>query len=123
MTYIIPAIAGAVTGVLSGFGIGGGTLLMIWMTQLAGISQTVAQGINLLYFIPTSSASLIGHFKNDLIDLKTAAAAAAGGMVTTAAASWFATSLDVNLLKKCFGGFLIIVGIYELFRKSGSRDQ
>ena len=117
MVDIISIIAGAVTGVLSGFGIGGGTLLMIWMTQFAHISQTVAQGINLLYFIPASSASLIGHIKNRFIDLKTAVPAAAGGVITTAAASWFATSLDVSLMKKCFGGFLIVVGVYELFRK------
>lgn len=115
---ITDILAGAVTGVLSGFGIGGGTLLMIWMTQFAGISQAAAQGINLLYFIPTSSASLVGHFKNKFIDLKTAVPASIGGVITTAAASWLATSVDVSLLKKCFGFFLIAVGVYELFRKS-----
>ncbi len=115
---ITSIIAGTVTGVLSGFGIGGGTLLMIWMTQFADITQTVAQGINLLYFIPTSSASLIGHIKNKFIDYKAAIPAAAGGVITTAAASWLATSMDVGLLKKCFGGFLIAVGVYELFRKN-----
>ncbi|MBE6991137.1 MAG: sulfite exporter TauE/SafE family protein [Ruminococcaceae bacterium] len=117
MMNITSVIAGAVTGVLSGFGIGGGTLLMIWMTQFANISQTIAQGINLLYFIPTSTASLIAHFKNKFIDLRTAIPAAAGGVITTTAASWFATSLDVSLMKKIFGGFLIAVGVYELFRK------
>ena len=51
MGWLVPLIAGAATGVLSGFGIGGGTLLLIYMTAFAGIPQTLAQGINLLYFL------------------------------------------------------------------------
>lgn len=115
--WLIQGAAGAVTGVASGLGIGGGTLLMIWMTLVAGVSQNAAQGINLLYFIPTSGASLVSHFKNGYIDLKTSIPAAIGGTLVTILASLFATSLDVSLLKQCFGGFLVIVGVYELFRK------
>lgn len=115
--WLMQCIAGAVTGVASGLGIGGGTLLMIWMTLVAGVSQSVAQGINLLYFIPTSGASLISHFKNGYIDLKVAVPAAIGGTMVTVCASLIATNLDMALLKQCFGGFLIVVGVYELFRK------
>lgn len=46
------ALAGAVCGLLSGLGIGGGTLLMVWMTGVAALPQQTAQGINLLYFLP-----------------------------------------------------------------------
>ena len=52
---MIEAFAGLVCGVLSGLGIGGGTLLMVYMTAMAGLEQTVAQGINLLYFLPTAA--------------------------------------------------------------------
>ena len=58
MEWIIAALAGAVTGVLSGFGVGGGSLLLIYMTSFAGLAQNAAQGINLLYFLPTAAASL-----------------------------------------------------------------
>ena len=34
-----------------------------------------------------------------------------------AASAWAATAVDVSLLKKCFGGFLIVVGLMELFGK------
>ena len=47
--WILPLIVGAVTGVLSGFGVGGGTLLLVYMTAFAGVEQRLAQGINLLY--------------------------------------------------------------------------
>ena len=49
MAWPISLLAGAVTGVLSGFGIGGGTLLLIYMTAFAGVPQNLAQGVNLLY--------------------------------------------------------------------------
>ena len=52
MSWLVPVLAGAATGVLSGFGVGGGTLLLIYMTAFAGVEQHLAQGINLLYFPP-----------------------------------------------------------------------
>lgn len=91
MAWPISLLAGAVTGVLSGFGIGGGTLLLIYMTAFAGVPQNLAQGVNLLYFLPTAA---------------------------TALAAWAATGLDVELLHRCFGGFLIVVGLRELFSRS-----
>ena len=33
---------------LSGFGVGGGTLLLVYLTAVAGVDQHLAQGINLL---------------------------------------------------------------------------
>lgn len=58
MSFFIPLLAGLVTGVLSGFGVGGGTLLLIYMTAFAGLPQDLAQGINLLYFLPAALTAL-----------------------------------------------------------------
>ena len=66
MDWLIPALAGAVTGVLSGFGIGGGTLLLIYLTAFAGVEQTLAQGINLLYFLPAAATALPSHLKTGI---------------------------------------------------------
>ena len=68
MAWPISLLAGAVTGVLSGFGIGGGTLLLIYMTAFAGVPQNLAQGVNLLYFLPTAATALPAHIKNGYID-------------------------------------------------------
>ena len=70
MGWLIPALAGAVTGVLSGFGVGGGTLLLIYMTAFAGVPQNLAQGVNLLYFLPTAATALPAHVKNGYIEKK-----------------------------------------------------
>ena len=118
--WLIPALAGAVTGVLSGFGIGGGTLLLIYMTAFAGLEQHLAQGINLLYFLPTAATALPSHFKNGFVDKRTALPAILSGLVCTGAAAWAATGLDVQLLHKLFGLFLRYIGFTELFRKGNS---
>ena len=117
MEWLTAVLAGAVTGILSGFGVGGGTLLLIWMTAFAGVPQDLAQGVNLLYFLPAAAMALPAHFKNGYIDKKTALPAIAAGLAGTAAAAWAATAVVVALLRRCFGVFLICIGLRELYRK------
>ena len=121
--WLIALLAGAATGVLSGFGVGGGSLLLIYMTGFAGLEQTLAQGINLLYFLPTAGAALPAHFKNGSIDKKAALPAILAGLAGTALASWIATSLETELLRKCFGIFLLYIGLRELFRKTPKEES
>lgn len=116
--WLIAALAGLATGVLSGFGVGGGTLLLIYMTAFAGVPQNLAQGVNLLYFLPTAATALPAHIKNGYIQWKTALPAILGGLAATGLTAWIATALDVELLHKCFGVFLLYIGVTELFRKS-----
>lgn len=115
--WFVAALAGAVTGILSGFGVGGGSLLLIYMTNFAGLEQTLAQGINLLYFLPTAATALPTHFKNGYIEKAALLPAVSAGLAGTALAAWAATAMDVEILRKCFGGFLLLIGVRELFRK------
>ena len=117
MEWIIAALAGAVTGVLSGFGVGGGSLLLIYMTNFAGLAQNLAQGINLAYFLPTAATALPAHFKNGYVEKEALPPAICAGLVCSALTAWAATALDVEILRKCFGGFLIIIGLRELLRR------
>ena len=107
---------GAVTGILTGFGIGGSTLLIIAMTNFAGIQQLTAQGINLLYFLPTAGASLIGHIRNKLVDYKVLLWTAIPGVLATIASSVFLGTLDATWVRRIFGIFLLFIGVSELFR-------
>ena len=115
-TWVI-VIVGILCGILSGFGIGGGSLLMVWLTAVVAMDQKTAQGINLLYFLPTSLGALIFHIKNKMICWKSVIPAALCGCVTAALAAWLASSMDVSLLRKLFGGFLLVVGVMEFFKK------
>lgn len=121
MNWWIAVAAGAVCGVFSGLGIGGGTLLMIWMTAVMGVAQKTAQGINLLYFLPTAVCALIFHIKNHLIRWKTVLPAAIAGSVTAILGAWLATAMDTELLRKLFGAFLLAVGVRELIYRERKR--
>lgn len=110
-------LVGTATGILSGFGVGGGTLLLIYMTAFAGVPQTAAQGINLLYFLPTAALALPAHLKNGFVEKSVLLPAILAGLAGTALAAWVATGLDVDLLHRLFGYFLLYVGLSELLRK------
>ncbi len=116
--FLIPALAGGATGVLSGFGIGGGSLLLIYMTSFADVPQNLAQGVNLLYFLPTAATALPAHVKNGYIEKAALLPAILAGLAGTALAAWAAPAMDVEILRKCFGGFLLIIGLRELLRKN-----
>lgn len=115
--WLIAALVGAATGVLSGFGVGGGSLLLIYMTSFAGVPQALAQGINLLYFLPTAATALPAHFKNGYVEKKALFPAICAGLACSALTAWAATALDVEVLRRCFGAFLIVIGLRELFKK------
>lgn len=116
--WLLPLVVGTATGVLSGFGVGGGTLLLVYMTVFAGLDQHLAQGINLLYFLPAALMALPAHVKNGYIQKPVLLPAILAGLVCAALAAWGATALDVALLRKCFGVFLIVIGAMELFGRN-----
>lgn len=114
--WLVPLLAGAATGVLSGFGVGGGSLLLIYMTSFAGVPQNLAQGVNLLYFLPAAGTALPAHIRNGYIEKGALWPAVLAGLAGTALAAWLATALDVGILRKCFGVFLLVIGTRELTR-------
>ena len=115
--WLFPALCGLLTGILSSWGIGGGTLLLLCMTLFFGVEQRTAQAINLLYFLPAGLMALPAHIKNGCIEKPVLLPAIGGGLVCAALAAWLATGMEVELLRKCFGGFLVLVGVTELFGK------
>ena len=117
LNFFTAFAVGTVLGVLSGFGVGGGSLLLVWLTGVVGMEQQQAQGVNLLYFLPAALAALPAHRKNGFVDREVSRPAILAGLVCAALAAWIATGLDTALLKKCFGLFLLWVGLRELLRK------
>ena len=116
-------LAGVLCGVISGLGIGGGSLLMIWLTAVLCMDQRTAQGINLLYFLPCAAAGLFFHTKNRLVRWDLVVPAVICGCVTAAAAAWVAQSLELGLLRKGFGAFLVVVGVLELKKAKKPRNR
>ena len=107
--WLLPALAGFGTGILSAWGVGGGTLLLLLMTLFLGI--------NLLYFLPTAGMSLLEHRKNGYLDREVVRAAIPLGTLAALAAAWAATSVDITVFRKPFGVFLLWAGANMLLQK------
>ena len=116
MQFFLDALAGAVTGVITGFGIGGGTLLVLWITMVRKTDQLAAQGINLLYFLPSAACALVSHIRNRRVLWRAVIFSTVAGVPVTVFAALFAAGIDTSLLRRIFGGFLIVVGVSELMR-------
>ena len=114
MNWLIAIIVGTLTGIISGFGIGGGSLLVLYLTAFANVSQYTAGGINLLYFIGCAPAALVGHIRNKSIEWQAVLWCALGGIATVIPTALLAANLDTNLLRRLFGFLLLYIGIKEL---------
>lgn len=108
-------LIGLVAGIVSGTGMGGGTVLILLLTALCGVEQHIAQATNLIFFIPTSIVAIITNWKYKLIDKKLALTISIFGAVGAAIGAIASTKTNVEILKKYFGIFLIGIAIWEIY--------
>ena len=113
MEYLWFVLAGIVSGVVAGMGMGGGTLLIPVLIIFFNIAQQQAQGINLLAFIPCAIVSLIIHIKNKLVNFKIGLPILFTGIIASVFASILAVNTNSKLLQIMFGVFLLVVGVYQ----------
>ena len=112
---MIEILIGIISGIISGTGMGGGTILIFLLVYVLGIEQHVAQATNLIFFIPTSIIAIIINLKNKNIALQSAILISIFGILGAIIGANISIRIDVNILKKCFGIFLAIVAIHEIY--------
>ena len=115
MSAVLAVAIGLLTGILSGFGIGGGSLLLLYLTLFEGAGQYQAGGINLLYFLSCAPAALISHRKNGLIEREAVKCCVPAGVVTSVLSALLAARVDTDLLRRAFGVVLLYIGVKETF--------
>lgn len=112
---MLEVLTGLISGIVSGTGMGGGTILILVLSVFIGIEQHTAQATNLIFFVPTSIAAIIIALKEKLIEWKTGRNIAVAGIVGAIIGSIIMSKLEVKLLRKCFAIFLAIIAIYEIY--------
>ena len=104
-------------------GLGGGGVLLIFLTVFANVEQLKAQGINLLFFIPIGIFSIVIYALRGKIKWKVVLVTAVFGFLGVAAGSFFAEFLGSHLLSKIFGAILIFVGLFSFFVKDKPNEK
>lgn len=104
---------------------GGGTILILILTLFGGIEQHVAQATNLIFFIPTSIAAIWINYKQKIIDIKLGLIIGGFGIIGAFIGAIISNKLDTNILRKCFGVFLGLIAIHEIYNiiKSNKKQK
>ncbi len=113
MKYFWFVIAGILSGVLGGMGMGGGTLLIPLLGLFYQVPQHTAQAINLISFIPMAAVALIIHAKNGLVDFKDAITAAVPAVIFGVLSAFAAKGINGEILRRGFGCFLILLSVFQ----------
>ncbi len=118
---MISIVIGLCSGVISGMGIGGGTVLIPALAMFSAMEQHAAQGVNLLYFLPTAAVALFVHKKNNAVAWKIAIPIMLFGIIGASCGALLAAKINSSLLRRMFGIFLFFMGIYEFQKGKKSK--
>lgn len=110
-------IVGTLLGFLSAIGVGGGSLLMLWLTLVLELEHTVARGINLLFFIPSALIASFFRWKQGSLEIRSILPGILAGCIAAGICSYLSRSMDISVIKKLFGILLLFTGLRELLYK------
>lgn len=115
---IFDILAGFFSGLTASMGLGGGFVLMIFLTAIKGYNQIYSQATNLMFFIPIAIFSSIFHIKNKLIEVKLLIFFIVFGIIGIIIGLLILSILPMDILRKCFSLLLLFYGLKELFHKN-----
>ncbi len=117
------AIAALIAGIFSSMGMGGGGIMIIYFSIFTNISQILAQGINVLFFIPIAVISVVIYHIKGMIEWRIALPFALCGILSSYLGAYLATVTDDKILSKLFGVLLLIMGLKQLFSSGEKKDK
>ena len=112
---MIEILIGIISGIVTGLGMGGGTILILLLSIIWNYDQHIAQATNLIFFVPTSIMSILVNLKQKTINMKLAIILSISGVIGAIIGAYISSNIDVNRLRKFFAIFLIIIAIHEIY--------
>ncbi len=108
-------LAGIICAILAAMGVGGGGLLVIYLTLVKDVPQLTAQGINLLFFLPSALISLV--FKHKLFKSQKELILLICPVCTCSSLAFCLIGgfIDEALIRRIFGIFLIFAALLQIF--------
>ena len=115
LKFVLLIVVGALAGVLGGMGMGGGAILIPLLTIFFKVDQISAQAVNLVAFIPMATVSLIIHVKNKRVEKEGLLWIILPASACSLAGSLLAFAVKGSILKRFFGGFLVLLSLFQFF--------
>lgn len=106
---------GIISGIVASMGMGGGVTLVLLFSLFSEVKQHIVQGINLIFFVPTSIVAIYMNIKNKNIEYQVSKRVIISGVIGAVVGSLMAIKINSDSLKKYFGIFLIGIAIFEIF--------
>ena len=114
MNIAAELLVGILAGACGAMGLGGGSVLIVYLTVFANVKQLTAQGINLIFFLPTAAVALFIYSKKGIIKWRFIFPIMLIGTLATLLSGFFVGLFKAELLKKLFGVAIVVYGVYEL---------
>ena len=106
---------GVISGIVGGLGMGGGTVLILFLSLFLNVEQHVAQSTNIIFFVPTAISAIGVNLKQKNINLKIAIPICLWGILGAFVGACISMKMNMKMLRKCFGIFLILIAIYQTY--------
>ena len=113
--FLVPLLVASILGFLAGMGVGGGSLLLLWLTQVVQMPHAQARILNLLFFLPAAVVATLFHRKQKITRPEIVRPGILAGCFASACISIIGKNWDVEVIKKLLGGLLILTGLREIF--------
>ena len=110
----ITLLTGLILGLLAGMGVGGGSLLILWLTFIQQMDYDASRTVNLLFFLPAGIIASWFNRKQGALQYNKILPAILAGILSAALFSILRRKVDTEGLKTLFGILLLITGIREL---------
>ena len=123
MSFLLTVCISAGLGLLSGLGVGGGSLMILWLTLVQKMDFTAAKYLNLLFFLPPAVISTLAHLFRKKLSIKKIIPAALAGVVSASVFIYLSSTWDVNILRKLFGGLLLLSAWKELRYQNNQQES
>ena len=122
LVSMVSILVGAALGFLSGLGVGGGSLLLLWLTLVMGLPQSTARVMNLMFFLPCALVATVFRWKTAKMDKRLLLPAMAAGLAGALIGNIIGPELDKELLRKAFGVIFLLCGARELRYRSAQKQ-
>jgi len=113
---VLIAVGAFIVSLLSGLGVGGGGLFIVYLALFTDTPQLAAQGLNLLFFLFSAGASLPVHLTKRKIFPGAVGVMIISGVFGALLGSYLSAHIDESILRKIFGALLCISGLISFMK-------